>query len=141
MSLLTFTAKRRLAVLAATALLVVGLSEAGSGSAGAGAAAGVASGRDALARLTQIGDPRPESYHDLAEAKAQMDARAAAPYGVRDGAYASAVAERGAMAAATAAVVPGGDRSWTPLGLSPFVGNPAGFSRTGNGGVPNLSGR
>src|SRR3954447_18110347 len=140
MSLLTFTAKRRLAVLAATALLVVGLSEAGPGSAGAGPADGL-SGRDALARLTQIGDPHPETYHDLAEAKAQMNARTGAPYGVQSGAYASAVAERGAMAAATAAVVPGGDRSWLPLGLSPFVGNPPGFSRTENGGVPILSGR
>src|SRR6476660_3425315 len=115
MSLLTFAAKRRLAVVAATALLVVGLSEAGSAPPTSGSSH---AGRDALARLTEIGDPHPETYRDLAEAKAQLDARAAAPYGMRDGAYASAVAERNAMASATTAVVPGGDRSWTPLGQS-----------------------
>src|SRR3954447_17304412 len=130
MSLLTFAAKRRLAVVAATALLVIGISEAGSSPPTTGS---TRAGRDALARLTQIDDPHPETYRDLAQAKAQLDARAAAPYGVRDGAYASAVAERGAMAMATTAVVPGGDRAWNPIGASPFVGNPAGFSRTENG--------
>jgi len=79
-----------------------------------------------------------EGTKELSTAHAQLDARRTAPFtSVAAGAYASAVAAKGALAA-SAGSSPG---TWHPVGSTPLNSDEPGYSRTNGLGLHQLSGR